>query len=89
MARILVTPEEVRRIATQFKQKSDESQAMVNELTVVINNLDQNWEGLSNQKFMHEFTQWQSTMGQFVTLLDEINKQLQMVAQRFENADAV
>lgn len=89
MAKILVTPEEVRHIAGQFKAKSDDSQSMVNELTTAINNLDQNWEGLSNQKFMQEFTQWQQTMTQFVRLLDEINKQLQVVADRFEQADAV
>lgn len=89
MARILITPEEVRQIAAQFKQKSDESQAMVNDLSTTINNLDQNWDGCANQKFMGDFAQWQTSMGHFVVLLDEINKQLQGIAERFEQADAV
>jgi WXG100 family type VII secretion target len=89
VAQIRVTPEEIRTIAGTFKQKSGDSQAMIQELTSVINRLDQSWDGLSNQKFMQDFQHWQSTMTQFVTVLDDINKQLVAVAGRFEQADAV
>lgn len=88
MTRILITPEEIRSIAGLFKQKSGDSQAMIQELGSAINRLDQTWDGASNAKFMQDFHHWQSTMNQFVTVLDEINKQLITVAQRFEQADA-
>jgi WXG100 family type VII secretion target len=87
MARILVTPEEIRDVAGQFKQKSDDSSAMVQSLTATVNKLDAGWDGLSSQKFMGDFQNWQKGMQQYVVQLDEIHNVLMNIAQRFEEAD--
>lgn len=87
MARILVTPEELRSVAAQFKRSSDESNTMIQNLSVTVRNLDQSWDGLSSQKFYQDYEQWHQGMVRFVALLDDIQKQLLFIAQRFEEAD--
>lgn len=88
MTKILVTPEEVRGVAADFKGASDESNAMVQKLSGKIHNLHQNWAGMSSQKFFTDFETWQKQMQGFVGMLDDINKQMLMIAERFERADA-
>jgi len=87
MNKILITPEEVRQVAAQFKQCSDESNAMVQKLSTTINGMHQTWAGMSSQKFFADFETWNKTMQQFVGLLDGINQQLLVIAERFERAD--
>lgn len=84
---IKITPEEVRSVAAQFKDSSAQSDQMVQKLNTTMKNLQQNWAGASSQHFYQQFEQWTTTMKQFVTLLDDINKQLLQVADRFEQAD--
>lgn len=85
--RILITPEEVRAVAGQFRQASEQSNDMVNRLNATISEMEPRWDGLSKQKFYGEFQQWRQQMTHFVTLLNEINMQLNTVADRFEQAD--
>lgn len=87
MAKILVTPEELRGVAAQFRQSSGESSAMVQRLAQQINQLQQNWAGVSSQRFYQQFQEWQKSMQQFVLLLDDINKQMLVIAERFQQAD--
>ncbi|MFZ5826305.1 MAG: WXG100 family type VII secretion target [Bacillota bacterium] len=85
--RILITPEEVREVANQFRGASEASQEMVNRLTGFVQNLDAKWDGASAEKFYGDFTNWSQQMKHFVTLLHEINMQLNTIAERFEAAD--
>lgn len=87
MSQIRISPERVRGVASEFQRASHTSNDLVQTLTRTIRDLDHEWEGLAHQKFMTEFEQWQRSMTQFVTLLDGINQQLLVVAQRFEEAD--
>lgn len=87
MSKILVTPEELRSVAGQFQQSSSESSAMVQRLTQQISQLQQNWAGVSSQRFFQDFQQWQKSMQQFVVLLEDINKQMLVIAERFQRAD--
>lgn len=88
VAKILITPEEVRGVAAQFKQASEESQSMVQKLSGTINNMHQNWAGMTSMKFYADYEQWQRSMDQFVVLLGDINQQLMVIAERFERADS-
>nr|PZN44107.1 MAG: hypothetical protein DIU70_02930 [Bacillota bacterium] len=87
MARIQVNPEELRAVAAQFRKSSEESNAMVQTLSTAVRNLDNNWDGLSSEKFYQDFEQWRQEMIHFVAVLDQIHQQLMAIAQRFEEAD--
>lgn len=88
MARINVSPEQVRQVSGQFKQASQESQQIFNNLTTTINNMQGEWEGVAQQRFYQEYDQWKNSMGQFVQMLDSIGTQLEAIATRFETVDA-
>lgn len=87
MARIKITPEQVRGVSNEFNQASGQSQEMVTRLTSSIQTLSTDWEGMTKERFYNEFTQWQNSMKQFVTLLQGISKQLEQIAGRFETVD--
>ena len=87
MARILVTPEQVRTVSSQFKQASSQSQQMVSTLQSTVNNLNAGWEGMTKQRFYQEFEQWRTSMTQFVELLNQIGVELDAIAERFAAAD--
>ena len=87
MARIKITPDQVRQVGSQFKQASQQSQDMVNRLQNTINGMEPEWEGLTKERFYQEFQQWRTSMTQFVELLNNIGQQLDAIAARFEAAD--
>lgn len=87
MARIRITPDQVRQVGSQFKQASQQSQEMVTRLQNTINGLEPEWEGLTKERFYQEFQQWRTSMTQFVDLLNNIGQQLDAIATRFETAD--
>lgn len=87
MQRIRINPEQVRQTASQFRQASQESAAIIARLQGQIQALSTEWEGLSKERFYLEFEQWQRAMGQFVDLLDGIGLQMASIAERFELVD--
>lgn len=87
MARIKITPQQVRQVSQQFKQSSQQSQEMITRLQSTINGMQSEWEGLTKERFYNEFQQWQQSMKSFVELLNGIGGQLDVIAQRFEEAD--
>jgi len=87
MARIKITPDQIRNVGGQFKQASQDSQAMVNRLQSTISGIEPEWEGLTKERFYQEFQQWKTSMNQFVELLNSIGQQMDAIAARFEAAD--
>jgi len=87
MARIHIDPQQVRSVASTFKQKSQESQQMISQLENQINSMQAEWEGMSAQKFYGDFEQWRSSMKQFTQILDGIGQQLDQIATRLATAD--
>lgn len=87
MARIKITPEQVRQVAQQFAQSSSQSGEMVSRLTNAINSMQPEWEGMTSQRFYSDFQQWSAQMKQFTELLNSINNQLVQIAERFASAD--
>ena len=86
-ARIKVTPEQLRSIAGIFKAKSQESQAMCQELQNQASSLEAGWQGITQQRFYSEFVSWSQTMTRFVGLLQNIALELEKVAQQIEQTD--
>lgn len=87
MARIRITPEQVRGVASQFGQAANQSQEMVSRLTNAINSMQPEWEGMTSQRFYSDFQQWSAQMTRFVELLNGISQQLNQIADRFAAAD--
>ncbi len=87
MARIRITPEQVRQVAQQFAQAASQSQEMVSRLTNAVNSMQPEWEGMTSQRFYGDFQQWSAQMKQFTDLLNGINQQLNQIADRFAAAD--
>lgn len=87
MARIKITPEQVRQVAQQFAQAASQSQDMVSRLTNSINSMQPEWEGMTSQRFYGDFQQWSAQMKQFTELLNGINQQLVQIADRFSTVD--
>ena len=87
MARIKITPEQVRQVGNQFKQASQQSNEMVSRLQNTMSGMEGDWEGMTKQRFYQEFQQWRTSMNQFVELLNGIGQQLDAIAARFEAAD--
>lgn len=85
--RIKISPQQVRGVANQFKNSSSESQTMVDRLSTTIRAIEGDWEGLTKEHFYQQFTEWKKTMSQFVIMLDDINKQLLKIADKFEAVD--
>jgi WXG100 family type VII secretion target len=77
----------VRQVSAQFKQASQQSSEMVTRLQQTVSNMQSEWEGMTQQRFFQEFTQWQTSMRQFVELLNGIGTQLDAIAQKFETVD--
>ena len=87
MARIKITPDQVRQVGNQFKQAGQQSQDMVSNLQSTMNGMEPEWEGLTKERFYQEYQQWRTSMTQFVELLNNIGQQLDAIAVRFEAAD--
>ena len=87
MARILVTPEQVHEVGSQFQNASQESDQMVNRLQSTMSGLDPDWEGMTQERFYSDYEQWRTQMVGFVDLLNQIGEQLHNIAVRFEQAD--
>lgn len=85
--RIAISPEQVRSVATQFKSKGQESEAMVQQLGSAVDGLQSQWEGMAAQRFMGDFQQWRTNMKNYSQLLNEIGMQLERIANTLETTD--
>jgi WXG100 family type VII secretion target len=85
--RIAISPEQVRSVAAQFKSKSQESDAMVQQLGSAVDGLQSQWEGMAAQRFMGDFQQWRANMKNYAQLLNDIGLQLDRIANTLESTD--
>jgi len=87
MARIKISPEQVRQVASQFRSKSQESGTMAQQLSSAVKGMEAEWEGMAAQRFYGDFTQWQQQMNKYVELLAGIGTELDRIANTIEQAD--
>lgn len=87
MTRILITPEEMRQVAGRFRQASQQSTEIRSGLAQEINRLQSTWAGVTQQRFVQQFGEWQRGMEGFTEILETICRELEVIAERFEQAD--
>ena len=87
MAKILITPEYVRKIGGDFRAAANENLARINRLNKQMEDLRAQWEGASREKFYADFEKAKATMNAYSPLLDGIGTELSQIGQRFAEAD--
>ncbi|MBP1903397.1 WXG100 family type VII secretion target [Paenibacillus turicensis] len=87
MAKILITPEEMDRIAGQFTSGAQQSQEISNSLTNAINNMQGQWEGMTQQSFFQRYEEDKKKIEQYIEMLKTVGEDLKKIAERFRMAD--
>jgi WXG100 family type VII secretion target len=87
MARIKISPDQVRNVASQFRQKSQESGTMASQLQSAVKGMESEWEGMAAQRFYGDYTAWNQQMQKYVELLSSIATELDRIANTIEQTD--
>ena len=87
MAKILVTPEEMDRIAGQFKSGAQQSQEIASRLNTAIQSMQGQWEGMTQNKFFQRFEADKKSMDKYIEMLNAVGEELTEIAKRFRLAD--
>lgn len=88
MARIKLTPDELRTSAQKYTQGAQTVTEVLNSLTNEQQVISENWEGTAFQSFDNQFNELSPKIREFSELLEEINQQLNKVADIVEQTDA-
>lgn len=84
---IRISPEQVRQVASQFRNAGEQSRQMVAQLSGSVKGVESEWAGMAKNQFFLEYQQWEGSMQQYVQLLEQIGEELEQIARRFEEAD--
>ena len=87
MARIALTPEELRGVATTFSTKAGELREIFNYMKQQVNNLDGTFEGQAKEAFFASYEQIATNLDQIPDVVEGLGTQINAVAETFENAD--
>ncbi|KOR89825.1 WXG100 family type VII secretion target [Paenibacillus solani] len=85
--RILVTPEQLEQVSSQFAQSGQLSSDMVQQLQRSIHELESQWQGMTRERFYGEYQQARSTMLKFVECLQSISTELNQISVKFRTTD--
>ncbi|MES9741106.1 WXG100 family type VII secretion target [Bacillus sp. BK006] len=85
--RILVSPDELEKVAKQFKAASDQNQQASTKLSQTVSAMNSQWDGMTSERFFHDFEQSKKQMKQYTQLLEQVSTELKQIAQRFRQAD--
>ena len=83
--RIEVSPEELRR-AADIRSGSDYG-GVVARLSQVIETLNAEWEGVSQQRFRTEAEETKAQLMNFIQMMHSMEQELMSIAARFAEAD--
>ena len=87
MARIALTPEELRGVATNFATKAGELREIFNYMRQQVSSLDSTFEGQTKTAFFASYEEIAKSMDQIPDVVDGLGTQLTAVADTLENAD--
>lgn len=85
--RIEVSPEELRRAAADIRSGSDYGGELVARLSQVIETLNAEWEGVSQQHFRTEAEETKAQLMNFIQMMHSMEQELMSIAARFAEAD--
>ena len=79
--------EVVFQVANKFRQKSSDSQSMLNELSNSVKGMEAEFEGMAAQRFYGDFVQWQQEMNKHVEMLNGIGAELDRIGNTIKSAE--
>ncbi|PJN55830.1 hypothetical protein PAEVO_25520 [Paenibacillus sp. GM2FR] len=85
--RILVTPEQLEQVSTQFAQSGQLSSDMVERLQRSIQEMEGQWQGMTRERFYGDYQQARATMIKFVECLQSICTELKQISVKFRSTD--
>ncbi|RAR45504.1 WXG100 family type VII secretion target [Paenibacillus sp. MDMC362] len=85
--RIEVSLEELRRAAADIRSGSDYGGELVARLSQVIETLNAEWEGVSQQRFRTEAEETKAQLMNFIQMMNSMEQELMSIAARFAEAD--
>lgn len=87
MARIALTPEELRGVASNFTAKAGELREIFNYMRQQVQSLDGTFEGNAKTAFFSTYEEIAKNMDQIPDVVDGLGTQLNTVATTIEDAD--
>lgn len=87
MSQIKLTPEELRTSAVKYTNGSTDIDNVLSILTSEQETIRENWEGTAFESFDNQFTELKPKIQEFSQLLQDINTQLNSVADTIEETD--
>lgn len=87
MGQIKLTPEELRTSAVKYTNGSTDIDNVLTILTSEQETIRENWEGTAFESFDNQFTELKPKIQEFSQLLQDINTQLNSVADTIEQTD--
>ncbi|MBM6614790.1 WXG100 family type VII secretion target [Desemzia sp. RIT804] len=87
MGQIKLTPEELRTSAVKYTNGSTDIDNVLSILTSEQEAIRENWEGTAFESFDNQFTELKPKIQEFSQLLQDINTQLNSVADTIEQTD--
>ncbi|SMF82705.1 WXG100 family type VII secretion target [Paenibacillus uliginis N3/975] len=85
--RILVTPEQLNQVSSQFSQSGQQSSDIVQRLQQSIQQMEGQWEGITRERFYGEYQQARITMNKFIECLHTVSTELNQISVKFRTAD--
>lgn len=84
---IRVTPEELRGVARQYSNESQNVSDLIGRLDQMAGHLESIWEGSSSRAFIEQYHELKPSFQKMSTLLYEIHEQLNTTARILEETD--
>lgn len=87
MTEFSVPTDELYEAAKEFDEVGKASQLLVERLERATSELEKKWSGAAKQVFFKNYKQWHQTMQGHIALLNSISREMNAMADRFEQAD--
>lgn len=85
--KITITPEQVEEMARHFVSGGEQSRQIMARLQQSVQSLEQDWEGVSKQRFVQDFQEADKQMQALARMLESIALELNALANRFRLID--
>jgi WXG100 family type VII secretion target len=85
---IKLTPDELRTSAAKYGQFNQDVQTLISSASTEQENIRSNWEGNAFEKFDQQFNDLKPKMQDFAQLMEDIQSQLNKVADIIEQTDS-
>ena len=84
---IKLSPEAMESTATRVSQAADKADQMNRDVITMVENLKQEWSGVSEEYFYSRFEEWKKLSDIYESELREIGEELKLISSKFKDTD--